>query len=149
MQNKHLTTINLEPFLRNAIGVREFMNTMQSRIEHTNNGNYPPYNVIAIDDNHYRIEIAIAGFDKEEISVVVENAQLSICGFQETITDVGEEIPNPTYLHQGISARSFERNFALADHVEVTGATVNSGILKVELERNVPESLKPKTIKVK
>jgi len=129
MQNKHLTTINLEPY--------------------TNNGNYPPYNVIAIDDNHYRIEIAIAGFDKEEISVVVENAQLSICGFQETITDVGEEIPNPTYLHQGISARSFERNFALADHVEVTGATVNSGILKVELERNVPESLKPKTIKVK
>jgi len=149
--SRHLTTLNLEPFLRNAIGMNHVFENMMNRVEHSNRGNYPPYNIIAIDDDHFRIEVAVAGFAKEEVKVIVDNGQLSIRGFQETITEADEEIPdaNITYLHQGISARSFERTFTLADHVEVTDAGVVDGVLKVELERNIPESLKPKEIEVK
>ncbi len=148
MQNKHLTTLNLEPFMRNAIGMDRIFENMMHRVEHSNNGNYPPYNIIAVDDDHYRLEVAVAGFDKDEILVTVDNGQLLIASH---IVDVEEakEVNEETYLHKGISARHFQRQFTLSDHVEVTNAEVINGVLKVELERNIPESLKPKTIKVK
>jgi len=148
MQNKHLTTINLEPFLRNAIGMDRIFENMMHRVEHSNSGNYPPYNIIEVDDDHYRLEVAVAGFNKDEIIVTVDNGQLLIASH---IVDVDEakEIDSETYLHKGISARHFQRQFTLSDHVEVIGAEVVNGVLKVELERNIPESLKPKTIEVK
>jgi molecular chaperone IbpA len=142
---RHLTSVNLDNFLRNAIGLESFFENAMTRVEHANSGNYPPYNIIKITDDQYEIEIAVAGFAKEDIRVVVNEGMLLIDGAKEKEVDVEE----PEYLYRGISSRSFSRSFALADHVEVKSATVVDGVLKVELEREVPESLKPKQIEVK
>ena len=142
MQNKHLTTLNLEPFIKNSIGLNQFMNSLYGQVEHANTGNYPPYNIIEDDENHYRVEVAVAGFAKEDIKVTVENFKLILEGSK--VVDASANM-----LHNGISSRDFVRSFALADHVEVTDATVENGILTVQLERNIPEALKPKQIKIK
>jgi len=149
--SRHLSTINLDPFLRSTIGLPGMFENMLNRAEQcsTNSGNYPPYNIIEIDEDHYLIEVAVAGFNKDEITITTHDGQLKIAGFQETITNEGEDIPNPNYLHKGISARSFEREWALAEHVEVTNAQVENGLLQIELAREIPEALKPKTIKIK
>ena len=144
MTSKHLTTLNLDPFLRNAIGVHRTFENMLDRFEHVNTGNYPPYNIVQIDDDNYRVEIAVAGFSKDDISITVEDGQLDVRGESSEPRTAGE-----TFLHQGISARAFERHFALADHVEVKGASVINGILMITLQREVPEALKPKLIEIK
>lgn len=164
MKSKTLTTLNLEPFLRNAIGVDQFMNNMMSRVEGVNGGNYPPYNIIAVDEDHYKIEVAVAGFVKNELEVTTEDNQLVIVGQQnkDAVADDTGPIPyiaidnealyknyETRYLYRGISSRTFERSFALADYVEVKDAEVKNGILTINLERIVPDALKPKEIKIK
>lgn len=146
---RHLTTLNLEPFMRNAIGVGELMNSLSERVAHLNNGNYPPYNIIALKDDIFLVEMAVAGFAQEEISITVEDGNLNIAGCHEPQIDENDEEAELTYLHKGISARSFERSFALTDHLEVKGASMINGILQIKLERDVPEALKPKTIEIK
>ena len=101
---------------------------------------YPPYNVIKKDDDHYLIEIAIAGFSKEDIDLTLEKGVLTIEGKKK------EESSDDIYLHQGISARAFKRSFTLADTIEIVGADVIDGMLLVGLENVVPEEEKPKTI---
>jgi molecular chaperone IbpA len=108
--------------------------------------NYPPYNVIKHDDNKFVIELAVAGFREGDVTVTVEKNQLTIVG--EKIESLDELEKNVEYLHRGISSRSFNRTFTLADHVEVTGADVSNGILSVTLERQIPEELKPKKIAI-
>ena len=100
---------------------------------------YPPYNVIKKDDNHYLIEIAVAGFKKEDINLTLEKGVLTIEGKKAT-EDTND------YVHKGISARNFRRAFTLADTIEVVGADVVDGMLLVGLENVVPEEEKPKTI---
>ena len=146
MTTRQLTTLNLDTFTRNAIGVREFMNSVQDRIEHANTGNYPPYNIIELSEDAYRLEMAIAGFSKDDVTITVENSQLEIAG--DSTRKSADELGGG-YLHHGIGSRAFERRFALADHVEVTSASVTDGILTVDLARVVPEELKPKTIEIK
>jgi len=146
-KSKHLTSINLDPFLRNAIGVERYMNAMINRIDNTNTGNYPPYNIIEVDDDNYIIELAVAGFRKSDIAITTANNQLEITGLRGLSEGTEEE--EITYLHQGISARTFRRSFALADYVEVKEAEITDGILSVTLERLVPESMKPKEIEIK
>ena len=108
--------------------------------------NYPPYNVIKHDENKFIIELAVAGFREGDVTVTVEKNQLTIVG--EKIESLDELEKNVEYLHRGISSRSFNRTFTLADHVEVTGADVSNGILSVTLERQIPEELKPKKIAI-
>lgn len=105
--------------------------------------NYPPYNVIRNDDDHFTIEIAVAGFKQGEVDVTVEKNILTISGSQK------DPIPeNVEYLHRGISARDFVRNWTLAEHVEIIGAIMRDGILVLDLERKVPEDQKPKSIAI-
>lgn len=106
-------------------------------------GNYPPHNVIKTGDDTVTIEVAVAGFDEGEVNVSTENSVLTIHGQQSRNEPVNYE-----YLHRGISSRDFVQNFKLADHVEVLGATVNNGILTIDLERKVPEEKKPKSIAI-
>ena len=106
-----------------------------------NSGNFPPYNVVKVDEDTFLIEFAIAGFSKENVKVSQEKNALVIEGSME---DEEKE-----YLHKGIAARSFSRVIALAEHVEVTGAEFQNGILSVTLERILPEEEQPKTIKIK
>ena len=110
------------------------------------NVNYPPYNIVKHDDDHFAIELAVAGFREGDIKITVEKNILTING--EQIQDLDELEKDVEYLHRGISARNFNRSFTLADHVEVVGAKVENGILKIELERQVPEEQKPKTIAI-
>jgi molecular chaperone IbpA len=105
--------------------------------------NYPPYNVVKHGEDKFAIELAVAGFKDGDIEVTVENNQLSVKGDKAIELNEGAE-----YLHRGISARSFARTWTLADHVEVTGATVQDGILTISLERIVPEEKKPKKIAI-
>lgn len=108
--------------------------------------NYPPYNVVKHDDDHFAIELAVAGFNIGDISITVEKNLLTIKGEQtQTLDELESEVE---YLHRGISARNFSRTFTLAEHVEVTGAASENGILKIDLERKVPEEQKPKKIAI-
>lgn len=105
-------------------------------------GNYPPHNVVKLDDTHYVIEVAVAGFSESEIDVELKENVLTVRGEQEK-TD--KEIE---YLHKGISARNFVRTFPLAEHIEVRGATVRNGILAIALEQVVPEEQKAKKVQI-
>jgi molecular chaperone IbpA len=103
---------------------------------------YPPYNVVKITDDHLVMEFAVAGFKRDEISVTTEKNALTI---KSTKDDTDEK----DYLHKGIAARKFTRSFTLPEYFEVDGASVDNGILYVDLIRNIPEEKKPKTIKIK
>jgi molecular chaperone IbpA len=110
------------------------------------NQNYPPYNVVKHSEDKFVIELAVAGFREGDINVTVDKNQLTIVG--EKIESLDELEKNVEYLHRGISSRSFNRSFTLADHVEVTSADVSNGILAITLERQIPEELKPKKIAI-
>ena len=138
-----LTTLDLQPFYRNSIGIDRLFDSMFDRIEHSTT-NYPPYNIVKKDDDNYTIELAVAGFSEGEINVTTHDGQLVITG--EKLAN--EDDKDVNYLHQGISARKFERSFTLNDYVEVASATVANGILSIDLERHVPDSMKPKTIAI-
>ena len=105
--------------------------------------NYPPYNVIQHDDNNFEIEIAVAGFDREDITVEVDQDQLVIKGRRAKDDDAAK------YVHRGLAARDFDRAFTLVDHVEVGEAELTNGILRVKLTRVIPEALKPRLITIK
>jgi molecular chaperone IbpA len=105
-------------------------------------GNYPPHNVVKLDDTHYVIELAVAGFNESEIDVELKENVLTVRGDQE------KDDKEIEYLHKGISTRNFVRTFPLAEHIEVRGASVKNGILAIALEQVVPEEDKPKKIQI-
>jgi molecular chaperone IbpA len=105
---------------------------------------YPPYNIERVGEDEYRITIAIAGFGASDINLEVKGNALTVSGKKADKPEVKTE-----YLHQGIAGRNFERRFQLADHVEVTGADLDNGLLHIALKRAVPEALKPRTIAIR
>jgi molecular chaperone IbpA len=107
-----------------------------------NSQSYPPYDLLKLDEDTYRISIAVAGFGKEDIDVSVDNGTLIIQG---EITEVADA----EVVHKGIASRKFTRSFALGEYMEVTGADLKDGMLNINVDRTVPEEKKPKTIKIK
>jgi molecular chaperone IbpA len=103
---------------------------------------YPPYNIERVGENEYRISMAVAGFGEKDLTIEVKENTLSIRGEKQT------EVEQSTYLHRGIAGRSFERRFQLADHVVVKGANLENGLLHVDLVRELPEAMKPRTIPI-
>ncbi len=103
---------------------------------------YPPYNIEKTDENAYRISIAVAGFTPDELSAEVKDGSLVV-----TARKAAEETPR-SFLHRGIATRAFERRFALADHVRVTGASHEHGMLHIDLVREIPEAMKPRRIEI-
>lgn len=130
------------PFYRSTVGFDHLFNLLDNfgNVE-ANNASYPPYNIERLDENVYRITMAVAGFSEADIDVEIKEQSLSIVG-KKTEKQENE------YLHQGIANRSFERVFKLADHVEVVGAKIEDGLLHVELKRELPEKMKPRKITV-
>ena len=108
--------------------------------------NYPPYNIVKIDESNYAIQIAIAGFGKDDIEIETKENILSVKTKEK---DESEVVDNTTYLHKGISNRSFKRAWQVSDDVVVNGATFENGLLNIELERIIPEEKKPRLIKIK
>jgi len=126
------------------VGFERQIDTLAKMSESMGRGNsYPPYNIVKYEDNKYGIEVAVAGFNKDEITVEVDQDQLMIKGKKSTTTETVE------FLHRGLAARDFEQTFTLAEYMEVKGATVADGMLKIEIERIVPEALKPRLITIK
>ena len=108
--------------------------------------NYPPHNIVKYNSDTYAIEVAVAGFLKEEISVQVDQDQLTIRGERSRINESTGQIE---YLHRGLAARDFEQVFTLAEYMEVVGAKVENGMLQIDLKRLVPEALQPRNIEIK
>jgi len=122
-----------------AIGFDRTLQLLERADTHSSS-NYPPYNIVKIDEENFQIEMAVAGFDKKEVSISKEKEKLIIEGEQDT--------ESKEYVHQGLASRSFKRTFTLADDIIVKGADMKNGILSVSLERIVPEEDKPQEIKI-
>ena len=121
------------------LGFDEFERALE-RISKASSDGYPPYNIERVGDDHLRITLAVAGFTKDDLTVTVEDTQLTIAGKQ---TDDGKKV----YLHRGIAARQFQRSFVLAEGIKVTGAALDNGLLSIDLERP-DRSAKPRNIDI-
>lgn len=124
-------TLATHPFL---LGFEQLEQLVERTVK-TGNDGYPPYNIEQTSENSYRITLAVAGFTEDDLSITMEDNQLVIRGRQ------GEDDPERVYLHRGIAARQFQRSFVLADGVDVSGATIENGLLHVDLTRHVPETV--------
>lgn len=135
------TTFDFSPLFRSSIGFDRLVNALEaaSRIEQFDN--WPPYDITKMGEDDYRITMAVAGFDEDELTVTQERNMLLITG-KKTGDDDGE------YLHRGIAGRSFQRRFELADHVRVESATLANGLLTIDLKREIPEDMKPRRIEI-
>jgi len=138
-----MNRIDLTPLYRSSIGFDRFGSLLDAafQTEKTSTG-YPPYNIEVVEENNYAITVAVAGFKEAELDIQVENGVLTVRGKKQ----VSDEKQN--FLHQGIATRSFERKFNLADHVEVQGADLQDGLLTLNLVREIPEAMKPKSIAI-
>lgn len=135
------STIDFSPLYQSAIGFDRMASLLDS-VARDSKPSFPPYNIELVEENHYRITMAVAGFREEELEITTEENTLVINGRQES-TD-----KDPNFLYQGIAARNFERKFQLAEHVKVTGARLENGLLHVELVRQIPEAMKPRRIEI-
>jgi molecular chaperone IbpA len=142
--NTTMPKFDLTPFHRATVGFDRVFDILDRQFANSVSTTYPPYNIIKEGEDSYKIEIAVAGFREDEIDITVKDYVLTVTGEQKR----EDNAEGPTYLHKGISARSFTRTFTLGDHVEVKGATVQNGLLVVSLEREVPEEAKPKRIAI-
>lgn len=139
-----MRTIDLTPLYRSTVGFDRFASLLDNVLTHDVSApSYPPYNIEKTGDDAYRITVAVAGFREDELSIESREGQLVIAGRKEAAEDEGRR-----YLHRGIAERAFERRFQLADHVKATGATIENGLLHVDLVREVPEALKPRRIEI-
>lgn len=144
MTQFQIHTLDLPSIARHAIGFDRMFEELNRSFANSRGGdNYPPHNVVQLDDTHFVVEVAVAGFAEEDLDVELKDNVLVVKGDRPKAE--GEA---PKYLHKGISARNFSRNFPLAENVEVRGATVKNGILSVALELVVPEEQKPKKIAI-
>jgi molecular chaperone IbpA len=135
---------DLTPLYRSTIGFDRLGSLLDTLASFEGDApSYPPYNIERVRENEYRISMAVAGFGEKDLSIEVKENALSIRGEKKTETE------DTTFLHRGIASRSFERRFQLADHVVVKGASLETGLLHVDLLRELPEAMKPRTIAIK
>ncbi|MEM8786157.1 MAG: Hsp20 family protein [Pseudomonadota bacterium] len=138
-----MRTFDLAPFYRSTVGFDRLFDLIDSAGTVNTAATYPPYNIERTGENDYRVTVAVAGFGAEDLEVEVRENVLTLRGRKS------EEQKDKTFLHQGIAARAFERVFHLADHVQVTGADLENGVLHVVLHRVVPEEKRAKTIEIR
>ena len=129
---------------RALLGFDTIFNDFEHRFANQINSNYPPYNILKHDEDTYEIEIAVTGFEQDDIVVEIDQNQLVVKGQRKEV-----DLKEPTYLHRGLAARDFTRSWTLAEHMEVGEGKIKNGVLTIELKRVVPESLKPRILKLK
>lgn len=138
-----MRTYDFTPLYRSTVGFDQIANMMDRALSSDNAApSYPPYNIEKLENDAYRISIAVAGFAESDLNVEVREKALIVTARK------ADEDTERSYLHRGIATRAFERRFQLADHVQVTGAAHVDGMLHIELERQVPEALKPRQIQI-
>jgi molecular chaperone IbpA len=128
------------PLWRSTIGFDRLFNVLDE-VQRTAEETYPPYNIERHDENRFQISVALAGFSPNEVTLTVEQNVLTLEGRKA-------DKEGKTFLHRGISTRSFKRQFTLADHVEVKGARFENGLLLIDLQREIPEAMKPRRIAI-
>jgi molecular chaperone IbpA len=128
------------PLWRSTIGFDRLFDVL-NEVQRTAEESYPPYNIEHLEEDRFQISVALAGFMPDEVALTVEQNVLTLEGRKA-------EKEGKTFLHRGISARNFKRQFTLADHVEVKGARFENGLLVIELQREIPEAIKPRCIQI-
>lgn len=139
-----MRTVDFSPLYRTIVGFDRLANMMDTASKLEGGSGYPPYNIEQTDENEFRIELAVAGFSEDDLTLEVQENVLTVSGKRER----AEEDESRTFLHRGIAERSFERRFHLADHVQVRDAELKNGMLTIKLEREVPEAKKPRQIAI-
>jgi molecular chaperone IbpA len=139
-----MRTFDLAPLYRSTVGFDRLFSLLDQATGVESAPSYPPYNIERTGENAYRITVAVAGFAEPELSLVVKENTLTIRGEKQA----KETEKDGEVLYQGIAARAFERRFQLADHVEVKGAALENGLLHVDLVREIPETMKPRSIPI-
>ncbi|WP_118856938.1 Hsp20 family protein [Sphingomonas mesophila] len=135
------SAFDFAPFRRSTIGFDRLFDLLENSAAGAGGENYPPFDLVKVDDNKYRIDLAVAGFKPDEVDITAQQNQLVVTGRKGD--DNGAD-----YIHRGIATRSFERRFGLADHIQVTSADMKDGLLSIELVREIPEAMKPKKISI-
>jgi molecular chaperone IbpA len=135
-----MRTVDFSPLFRSAIGFDRLFDLAEAA-QRVGEEGYPPYNIERLDENHFQISVALAGFKPDEVELTVEQNILTLEGQKS-------DKEGKTFLHRGISARNFKRQFTLADHVEVKGARFDNGLLVIDLQREIPEAMKPRRIAI-
>lgn len=136
-----MRSYDLSPLYRTTVGFDRLFDLLDN-VGKVETGGYPPYNIERLDENDYRITLAVAGFSEDELDIVFHENTLSVVGKRPESDD------GRTFLHQGIAGRSFERRFQLAEHVKVVGASLANGLLNIDLKREIPEAMKPRKIAI-
>lgn len=137
-----MTNFDFSPLYRSAIGFERMANLLSNASRVEQGGAYPPYNIESTGEDQYRITMAVAGFSESDLDITSEQNTLTVVGGRERAEDDRE------FLYRGIAERSFERRFQLADHVRVSGARLENGLLHIELLREVPEAMKPQKVQI-
>src|SRR6201996_1459502 len=135
-----MRTVDFSPLFRSAIGFDRLFDLAEAA-QRVGEETYPPYNIEQLDDNRFQISVALAGFTPQEVTLTAEQNVLTLEGRKS-------DKDGKTFLHRGISTRNFKRQFTLADHVEVKGARFENGLLLIDLQREIPEAMKPRRIAI-
>ena len=138
------SAFDFAPYRRSTVGFDRLFDMLENSSLGQGGENYPPFDLIKLGDNDYRIELAVAGFKPDELDITAQENVLIVSGRKKDEAD--EQASN--YIYRGIATRSFERRFALADHIQVKGADMRDGLMAVELVREIPEAMKPKKISI-
>jgi molecular chaperone IbpA len=138
------SAFDFAPYRRSTVGFDRLFDMLENSSLGQTQENYPPFDLIKLGDNEYRIELAVAGFKPDEIDITAQQNVLVVTGRKNEET----EEQGSDYIYRGIANRSFERRFALADHIQVKGADLKDGLLAIELVREIPEAMKPKKISI-
>jgi molecular chaperone IbpA len=138
------TAFDFAPFRRSTVGFDRLFDMLENNSVGQAGENYPPFDLIKVGDNEYRIELAVAGFTRDELDITAQQNVLIVSGRKKDET----EDKQSDYIYRGIANRSFERRFALADHIQVTGADIRDGLLAIDLVREIPEAMKAKKINI-
>ena len=137
-----MTTLDFSPLFRSTIGFDRLTRLMDAATQIDSGSAYPPYNIEATGENAYRLTMAVAGFGSDDLEITAKEGALVVTGKAHKDEEAKQ------YLHRGIARRAFERRFQLADHIRVAGASLDNGLLHVDLVREVPEALKPRKIEI-
>ncbi|PAJ75251.1 heat-shock protein [Pseudoalteromonas sp. NBT06-2] len=138
-----MRTVDFSPLHRSFIGFDHLASLIDAANRNEKQSGFPPYNIELLKENKYRITMAVAGFTESELAIESENNNLKITG-----TKANKSKIESNFIHQGIAERNFERKFQLGDHVKVMGADIENGLLHIDLEREIPEAMKPRQIKI-
>jgi molecular chaperone IbpA len=137
-----MTTFDFSPLFRSTVGFDRMQRLLESAQRADEVNGYPPYNIEKLEENAYRITMAVAGFAEADIDIEVKDGVLAVSGKQP------DDQAERSFLHRGIAGRTFRRSFQLADHVKVQGAALENGLLHIELAREIPEAMKPRKIAI-